>query len=510
VNAKQEIETLIRAKYPILYVVTWEEQRVGDTLKNVAREIGLKFYSWSMTQGMTPEVTSAQAYSSNKLTADLEALTEVHAAPDQAIFHLKDFHPYMKDSRVIRLFRELADRLRHRSQSVVITSPILQLPTELEKEVSVIDFGPPPREEIEEVLDSVLAGISGTPGVETSLTSEQREALIKSCQGLTLEEVESVFARSLVAKKKLDVDVVLEEKKQIIRKSGVLEYYAASSNLKDVGGMEHLKEWLRKRTRCFSDKASEFGLPAPKGVLLLGVQGCGKSLVAKAISSHWDLPMLRMDVGKVFGSLVGQSEENVRRAIQVAESVAPCVLWIDELEKGFAGVQGSGFGDSGTTARVFATFLTWMQEKTSEVFLIATANDVSLLPPELLRKGRFDEIFFIDLPDSLEREDIFSIHLSKRKRDPKNFDVKTLSKQTVGFSGAEIEQVVVAGLFSAFDKDRDLIQQDLLDEADQFVPLSVMMREDIDQLREWAKLRTRPASRNDDEPASAVQDAAKP
>ncbi|MDQ2985801.1 MAG: AAA family ATPase [Armatimonadota bacterium] len=505
-NPKQEIETLIRAKYPILYVVTWEEHRVGETLEKVARDIGLKFYTWSMTQGMKPEVTAAQSYSTSKLTADLEALTEIHGAPDEAIFHLKDFHPYMKDSRVIRVFRDLAERLRGRSQTIVITAPILHLPTELEKEVSVIDFGPPPREEIEEVLDSVLRGISGKPGIDTNLTAEQRELLIKSCQGLTLEEVESVFARSLVSKRKLDVDIVLEEKKQIIRKSGVLEYYAASASLKDVGGMEHLKEWLRKRTRCFSDKAAAFGLPAPKGVLLLGVQGCGKSLVAKAIASHWELPMLRMDVGKVFGSLVGQSEENVRRAIQVAESVAPCVLWVDELEKGFAGVQGSGFGDSGTTARVFATFLTWMQEKTSEVFLIATANDVSLLPPELLRKGRFDEIFFIDLPDSLEREDIFSIHLSKRKRDPKNFDLKTLSKKTAGFSGAEIEQVVIAGLFSAFDKERELTQEDLVEEGSHFVPLSVMMREEIDALREWAKLRTRPASRNDDElPAPAEQ-----
>jgi SpoVK/Ycf46/Vps4 family AAA+-type ATPase len=502
-NAQQEIETLIRAKYPIVFVVTWEERRVGEVLETVSREIGLRLHTWSMTQGMKPEISSAQAYSSSKLTADLEALTEIHAAPDHALFHLKDFHPYMMDSRVIRVFRDLAERLRSKSQTVVITAPILKLPTELEKDVSVIDFGPPPREEIEDVLDMVLRGVSGKPGVETSLTPEQRELLIKSCQGLTLEEIESVFARSLVSKKKLDVDVVLEEKKQIIRKSGVLEYYAASTSLKDVGGMEHLKEWLRKRTRSFTDKAQNFGLPAPKGVLLLGVQGCGKSLVAKAIASHWELPMLRMDVGKVFGSLVGQSEENVRKAIQVAESVAPCVLWVDELEKGFAGVQNS-YGDSGTTARVFATFLTWMQEKTSAVFLIATANDVSQLPPELLRKGRFDEIFFIDLPDSLEREDIFSIHLSKRKRDPKSFDLNALARATAGFSGAEIEQVVIAGLFCAFDKERDLKQEDLLEEAEHFVPLSVMMREEIEALREWAKLRTRPASRNDDEPAAVA------
>ncbi|MEO7453647.1 MAG: AAA family ATPase [Fimbriimonadales bacterium] len=497
-NAKQEIETLIRAKYPIIYVVTWEERRVGETLENVVRELGMRLHTWSMTVGMKPEVTGAQAYSPSKLTADLEALTEIHAAQDNAVFHLKDFHPYMNDSRVIRVFRDLAERLRGKSQTIVITAPILKLPTELEKDVSVVDFGPPPREEIEDVLDMVLRGVKGREGVDASPTAELRELIIKSCQGLTLEEVESVFARSLVSKKKLDVDTILEEKKQIIRKSGVLEYYPANTSLKDVGGMEYLKEWLRKRTRSFSDKAAAFGLPSPKGVLLLGVQGCGKSLVAKAIASHWELPMLRMDVGKVFGSLVGQSEENVRKAIAVAESVAPCVLWIDELEKGFAGVQNS-FGDSGTTARVFATFLTWMQEKTAAVFLIATANDVSQLPPELLRKGRFDEIFFIDLPDTEERADIFSIHISKRKRDPKNFDLKALARVTAGFSGAEVEQVVIAGLFAAFDKETDLTQEDMMGEAKEFVPLSVMMREEIDALREWAKLRTRPASRNDDE-----------
>jgi SpoVK/Ycf46/Vps4 family AAA+-type ATPase len=262
--------------------------------------------------------------------------------------------------------------------------------------------------------------------------------------------------------------------------------------------MELLKEWLEKRTESFTDRAREFGIPAPKGVLLLGVQGCGKSLIAKAIAAEWNLPMLKLDVGRIFGSLVGQSEENIRRAIKVAESVAPCVLWADELEKGFAGSGSSGVSDGGTTARVFATFLTWMQEKTAPVFLIATANDVSALPPEMLRKGRFDEIFFVDLPDGPEREQIFRIHLQKRKRDPKKFKLKDLAARTEGYSGAEIEQIVVGALFLAFDAKRDLTQKDLVAEIEAVVPLSTMMREEIDELRTWAQMRTRPASKRDD------------
>jgi len=272
-----------------------------------------------------------------------------------------------------------------------------------------------------------VEAVKGNPDVDTSLGPQARELILKSAQGLTIDEVESVFARSLVEKKHFDIEVILEEKKQIVRKSGLLEYYPAQDKMIDVGGMELLKDWLEKRTDAFTDKAKKFGIPSPKGILLLGVQGCGKSLLAKAVAAEWNLPMLKLDVGRIFGSLVGQSEENIRRAIKVAESVAPCVLWADELEKGFAGVGGSGVSDGGTTARVFATFLTWMQEKTKPVFLIATANDVSALPPEMLRKGRFDEIFFVDLPDAGEREQIFSSHVKKRHRDPANFTLPALA-----------------------------------------------------------------------------------
>ena len=495
-NAAHEIEVLIRAKYPILYIVSWEERRVEETLQKTCTGLKRTLHTWSITQGMVPPVTRLSGpVKPASLPGELEALALIHEASEYTVFLLKDFHPYMKDYRVVRLLRDLAGRLRGRAQTIIIMGPTLNLPTDLEKDVTVIDFGLPNPEEILATLNKVVAAVQGSSTVDLTLDDKQKEALVQSAQGLTLEEVESVFARSLVERKRLDVDVVLQEKQQIVRKSGLLEYYPVQDRLSDVGGMELLKEWLSQRGESFTEEARAFGLPAPKGILLLGVQGCGKSLLAKAVAAQWKLPMLRLDVGRIFGSLVGQSEDNIRRAISVSESVAPCVLWADELEKGFGGVGGSGTSDGGTTARVFASFLTWMQEKTSPVFLIATANDIATLPPEMLRKGRFDEIFFVDLPDEKEREAIWEIHLRKRGRDLASFDLHELASLTRGFSGAEIEQVVVGALYTAFADKRPLEQMDLEAQAKMSVPLSVTMSEDIAALRAWAGPRTRPASR---------------
>jgi len=494
-DAVREIEILIRAKYPILYVVSWEERRVADALGGICGRLGWRLHDWSVTQGLKPPLGgSSGKASSTTLPGELEVLTQIHEARGQAVFLLRDFHVYLKDSRVVRLLRDLAHRVRGRAQTVVLVAPVLNLPVELEKDVTVVEFALPNRADIERLLDVALDSVSDNVKGGVALSPEEREAVIKSALGLTLDEVESAFARSLVENRSIHVDVVLEEKKQIVRKSGLLEYYPAQNQMSDVGGLEHVKDWLQKRAKSFTDRAKEFGIPAPKGVLLLGVQGCGKSLVAKTIASSWALPMLKLDVGRVFGSLVGQSEENMRRAIRIAESVAPCVLWMDELEKGLAGMSGSGVSDSGTTARVFSTLLTWMQEKTKPVFLVATANDVSALPPELLRKGRFDEIFFIDLPNLEERKEILRIHLRKRKRDPETFRLQEIAQRTKGFSGAEIEQLVIAALFAAFDAGREVTSDDLLREAAATVPLSVMMAEEIDELRTWAKMRARPAS----------------
>jgi SpoVK/Ycf46/Vps4 family AAA+-type ATPase len=327
------------------------------------------------------------------------------------------------------------------------------------------------------------------------LTQGQAEALVSAAQGLTLAEAENAFAKAIAEDNRLDggdIRRMLEEKSQVVRKSGLLEYHAVEASLADIGGLPGLKRWLERRRNAFSDAARTFGLPEPKGLLLLGVQGCGKSLTAKAIASGWRLPLLRLDMGRIFSGLVGSSEENVRRAIRIAESLAPVILWVDEIEKGLAGT--SGQGDSGVSARVFGSLLTWMQEKTAPVFVVATANRIEGLPPELLRKGRFDEIFFVDLPTLADRAAIFVIQLRKRGRDPANFPIDALALQSEHFSGAEIEQAVISAMYDAFADGVELDPKHLEMALKETVPLAVTMSADIDRLREWARTRTRPAA----------------
>lgn len=487
---RQELETLIRARYPIIYLISSEEQRVEEELREVAAKLSRQMYTWSLTRGLTEHPTQLDSAT----LRPIEALLSIERLPQNSVVLLKDFHVALTDNVVKRRLRDLSVALRRTYISVFILAPVLVLPPELEKEIAVIDVPLPSIEELGEMLDRVIESVKDNPNVDVALTPQEREMLLKAAAGLTLVEAENVFARSLVQKRRLDVQVVLWEKEQIIRKSGILEYYRATEAFENIGGLDLLKDWIRKRTRAFTDEAQRFGLPAPKGVLLIGVQGCGKSLAARAIGSLWKLPVLRMDVGRIFAGLVGASEENMRRAVRTAESVAPAVLWIDELEKGFAGSQSSGFSDGGTTARVFASFLTWLQEKQSSVFVVATANDVSALPPELLRKGRFDEIFFIDLPTQREREEIFAIHLRKRGRDPQKFNIAKLAQAAEGFSGAEIEQAIISALFEAFHRGADLDDEAILQELKRAVPLSRTMREHIAALRAWATDRARPAS----------------
>jgi len=333
-------------------------------------------------------------------------------------------------------------------------------------------------------------------GVEPGAAADPqgRERLVEAALGLTYVEAENVFAKSIVRNKTFDVPTILSENKHIIRKSGILEYYEAQESLDEIGGLETLKSWLQKRRGAFTSKARDFGLPLPKGILLIGVPGCGKSLTAKAVGAAWQMPLLRLDVGKIFGGLVGASEENIRKALKTAEAIAPAVLWLDEMEKGFSGTGSSNMSDGGTTSRVFGTFVTWMQEKTSPVFVIATANDVRSLPPELLRKGRFDEIFFVDLPSRDERKQVFEIHLKKKRRDPATLDLGKIVEATPEFSGAEIEQAVVSALYDAFDGETDLTTEGIVGSAREIVPLAVTMKEGIDGMREWARTRARPAS----------------
>ena len=485
-----ELETLIRARYPIIYVVSWEEKRVEEALRTITKARNKKMYQWTVTQGMV-----LNPLNRDEATRDpLAALDFVMESRDQAVFLLKDFHPFLNDTSLVRRLRDLTYALKTSYKTLILLSPVLKLPPELEKEITVVDYALPSLEDLGRLLDSIIESVRANPQVQTQMTTEEREQVLQAALGLTATEAENVFAKSLVERRRFDTDVILSEKEQIIRKSAILEYYRTSDAFADVGGLDLLKDWMDKRTVAFTEKARDYGLPAPKGILILGVQGCGKSLSSKAIASLWKLPLLRMDVGKIFGGIVGQSEENIRKAIRVAESTAPNIVWIDELEKGFSGTQSSGISDGGTTARVFGTFLAWLQDKTAPCFVVATANDVSALPPELLRKGRFDEIFFVDLPDEPEREEIFNIHLKKRRRDPANFDLKALAKATNGYSGAEIEQAIIAAMYDAFNQDRDILTDDILKAAKQSIPLSETMKEKIDILRFWAETRARPAS----------------
>lgn len=500
-NIEQEIETLIRARYPILYVVSCEESRVLQMVQAIGQRRQKKVFEWSFSVGMVPAETSIQSQKHrNSPSKDpLVALDQVIEQVEPAIYVFKDFHPFLLKNNyaVIRKLKDIALHLKNSFKTIILVSPVMEIPVELEKEMTVINFPLPTRDDLSILLDKIIDDVKEFKQIRIDLDEAGRAKLLQAALGLTLGEAENVFAKIIVKDERLsggDVNEVFMEKQQIIRKSGLLEYYAASETFDQVGGLKVLKEWLQKRAVAFTDQAREFGLPPPKGVLMLGVQGCGKSLCAKAVSTQWQVPLLRFDMGRMFSSLVGSSEENVRKAIAVAESIAPAVLWVDEIDKAFAGSQGSGATDGGTTARVFGTFLTWLSEKTAPVFVVATANDISQLPPELLRKGRLDEIFFVDLPTSEERADIFAIHLKKHKRDPKNFDIQDLVKASHQFSGAEVEEAIISALFDAFYAGHDVGTEDILDALRQTVPLAQTMAEKVNGLRTWAEGRARNAS----------------
>jgi ATP-dependent 26S proteasome regulatory subunit len=492
-----EIGFLIRARYPIIWVVSYEEDRVLRSIKDArgVKDRGKKVFTWSITEGWQGPGSEG----GKDITDPYKALNYMLQSEQNAVFIMKDFHPYLQDPTCVRRLRDMREQLKGTKKTCVLLSSVLKVPPELEKEISVVDFDLPTVEQLGFLLDGVIAGVKDDPTVESKLDDRQREKIAEAALGLTGTEAENVFAKSIVQYKKFHLDVILAEKEQIIRKSGILEFMHPEETTSGIGGLELLKAWLKKRTKAFTKEARAFGLPQPKGILLIGVPGCGKSLTAKSVGNLWQLPLLRLDVGRVFGSLVGSSEENIRRALRTAESVAPCILWLDELEKGLSGVQSSGASDGGTTSRVFGTFITWLQEKTSPVFVIATANQVKQLPPEILRKGRFDEIFFVDLPSAEERREIFRIHIKRRAtpnnpRNPEDFDLGALIEASEGYSGAEIEQAVISALYDAFDSGLDLNTEGLLTSLEETVPLSQTMQEEITTMREWAKTRARFAS----------------
>lgn len=527
----EEIELLIDARYPIIYLVTWEEDRVIKQIVEISRRMDLgNVYTWTLSQGLK-NLSDGREHVFEYAVTDsdpVKALDVILNERQDGIFIFQDLHPFLADSqwvrdrdivpKLTRKLRDIAAAFRYSSsKTLILLSPVLVIPADIEKDITVLDYPLPDQED----LDSILEGIKETYKTDLKLEESEKEDLFKAALGLTANEVYNVFQKArrsdnIIAEK--HIQFILDEKEQIIRKSGILEYYPPLGKFDGIGGLDALKAWLAKRAKSFTQLARDFGLPEPKGILLLGVPGCGKSLCAKVVASEWSKPLLRLDIGRIFGGLVGASEDNMRRALKVAEGVSPCILWIDEIEKGLAGIQGTG--DSGVTARVFGTLLTWMQEKTSPVFVISTANDISQLPPELLRKGRFDEIFFVDLPMESEREEIFKIHIEKRvsasnQLSLEGIDLRRLAQKTEGFSGAEIEQVIISSLYDAYniadtddeaEFDYNLI---ILENIEQTVPLSRAMKPVVQALRKWAKTRARFASSQAAEVADQAIDETK-
>jgi ATP-dependent 26S proteasome regulatory subunit len=509
----RELELYIRAGYPIVNIVSSEEDRAIELVESVLngeemRRKPRKLYIWSISRGMTDAAGKPVARDDTR--ALLQALAWFAQTQEPGVVLLKDFHPYVQEKTpehplIIRLLRDMTSGLKAALKTLIWLSPVMHIPPELGKEITVCDLPLPAEEDCRAVVERMVEQVKDNPRVVVDLDDEGKDVLVKACRGLTRSEAENALAKTIVSRRRLsgdDVAAILEEKEQILRKSGILEFTASPEAFGTVGGLGNLKTWLKRRNAAFTQKARDFGLPNPRGVLLVGVPGCGKSLCAKAVASKWKKPLLKFDLGRVFGSLVGDSEKNMRKALKTAEDVAPSILWIDELEKGLAGAGGGG--DSGMASRVFGTLLTWMEEKKAPVFVVATANDVTQLLPELLRKGRFDEYFFVDLPTAVERGEILAIHLARRKRDPADYDLRAVVQATDEFNAAEIEEVVVDVLFRAFgETTRELRTEHLIVAASEMVPLSRTRAADIEALRKWAASNCRPAASAPDAVKSA-------
>jgi len=491
---KEELSILIQAQYPLIYLLTPEEERAEQAIAKIARAKTQhqRVFVWTVTQGMVEYGQGRQQTQHNTISPQA-AIQWAIQQRDPAIFIFKDLHDFISSAEVKRWLRDAIASFKGTEKIVILMSPVQEVPIELEKEVVVLDFPLPDMQALNQVLSKQIEKVR-SPRIST----EVREKLLKAALGLTRDEAEKVYRKALVKAGRLteeEVEIILSEKKQLIRRNGILEYIEEDETIDAIGGLEELKRWLKQRSNAFTERAREYGLPQPKGMLILGVPGCGKSLIAKTTSRLWGLPLLRLDMGRVYdGSMVGRSEANLRNALKTAESISPAILFIDELDKSFAGGTGSADSDGGTSSRIFGSFLTWMQEKTSPVFVMATANRIERLPGEFLRKGRFDEIFFVDLPTPEERQEIFRIHLSKRRRDIERFDLDQLAKMSDRFSGAEIEQAIVAAMYEAFAQEREFTQLDIIAALKATLPLSRTMTEQVTALRDWARQRARPAA----------------
>jgi SpoVK/Ycf46/Vps4 family AAA+-type ATPase len=492
-DALRNLELLITSRYPIIVIETYEEERVEQVLQRVAERLGLPLFVWTVSRGLRRAGAPEGIYNTRD---PLKALGNVAAMASEGIYLFEDLHRSLGDPAIVRKLQDLARALAHDRRAIVLAAPRVELPPELATLAAVFRLDLPSQEELKALAVEVVRSLSARHRIAVGLSPEELDQLAAALKGLTLFEAERALTRASLndfALNREDLNEILAVKKELLAKERVLEYVPAGDGLGDVGGLGHLKAWLEKRSRAFTAEARQFGVPPPKGILLLGVQGCGKTLAARAVAKAWGLPLLKLEAGRLYNKFVGESEKGLDRALETAERMAPCVLMLDEIEKAL----GSGISsdaDAGLSGRIFGRLLGWLQDHTAPVCVVATCNRIASLPPELTRKGRFDEIFFVDLPTPEERREIFAVHLRRRQRDPAAFDLDALAAASEGFSGAEIEQVVVSALYTAFSRDATLSTQHILDELAATRPLSVTRAEEVAELREWARGRAVPAS----------------
>jgi len=476
-----ELALFLKARYPIIYINTIEEDRVEYVIrKNVKTNLNRSIYTWDFVDGYTNNPNNEGFAKRNPLQA-LELVERLNAETP-ALFLLKDFNRFLTDLSISRKLRNISRILKLQPKTIIIIGSDLTIPKELQDLVTVLEFQLPLEDEISQELNRLVNSLN------IKIDSQLFENLTRACQGLSLERIRRVLSKIIATYKTIDdnsIAVLLSEKKQIISQTEILEYYSVSEKMSNLGGLDNLKDWLKKRKTAFGIQAYNYGLPTPRGLLLIGIQGTGKSLTAKAIANEWQLPLLKLDVGKLFGGIVGESESRLRQMINVSETISPCILWIDEIDKAFTNTESKG--DSGTSNRVLATFISWLSEKTRPVFVISTANNIDLLPLEIIRKGRFDEIFFLDLPKQDEREEIFRIHLQEfRPNTWESFDYSKLSQVSESFSGAEIRQSIIEGMYHAFYEKREFTTDDICLALQEFIPLAHLESDQMVRLQNWA------------------------
>jgi SpoVK/Ycf46/Vps4 family AAA+-type ATPase len=550
----ERLKVLINSSTPIVVMETSEEMRAVNLVRTACAELNMATFEWTIADGLVRSgstgasqsgsvglqaridqatgwtgaaraqarsVLSPTAGEADRLTRALttsmvadsgaaagasmynsrdpvQALANMESMTVEAVFILKDFHRHMEDPVVVRRLRDVGQKFSANRRTVIITAPELSVPPELAKLVEFFDLALPDRERLHEIVRDTYTRLAKTYTLKLQLDAAGVDAMAANLRGLSEEEAERAISQALVTRYALcpeSITDVLEAKKQLLRHSGMLEFVEASDNMASIGGLENLKHWLQQRRGAWEDSAREFGLEPPRGVIILGVQGCGKSLCARAVAGEWRLPLVKFDTSAVYDKYIGETEKRIRKVFQVAEGLAPCVLWIDELEKVFAGSgPDSASADAGVSSRLLASFLSWMQDRKAAVFVAATCNNVTVLPPELIRKGRFDELFFVDLPNQAERRQVFSIQLARRKRNPAEFDLDKVGAAAKGYSGAEIDAAVQGALYAAYSEKKPLSTQLLLDALSQTVPLSTTRAEEVAALREWARTRAVPAS----------------